>query len=648
VTQRFATGALVRVLWYGCFGHGCFGSGASTGPRGTWGVVADRHSSPDSAFHSPEERWNRTFSTLFGASTGRRRTDGYGYSVGVTRAGEPTSVDAARPLVQPFAHRPPLCVKDLFSRCDLLTPAGRVALAEHLHIPGRRPAVFADELRDVPLILEREHLAETARLIGHNIRGGFGAGVTARTVGELVPLVARVDGPIRLSALATRQRDRLAREQITTWAEVSYCTVGTMLGWVNVGEVFVTSLIGAAVAVAVAAIDCPVVGSEDLTLAGLLEAILAAAGDFRDRAAFEHLVTGQMTIAGVASTIGISFERVRQMRRRAEVRVRDAVEGHPAVAEIAAALAASLGRAAPLAGLPASLDEVGIDLDSNDSRTRLLLWLAGPYRAVNGNGSWIATDPQDLAAETRDLLAEDGGVRPFDHVVKSVAHLGLLPDHAEAWIVAQPVRIVDDLVVLTTGTDAEIAERALSALGRSASLEELTGWIDRAGDPSRLWVTLNNDRRFVRTGPRCFELAEWGSVAYAPQLSLYDDDLPPSGDGGGGGDGLDVRVAVDAATFAGDGGALPAEWAWTLGLTPGAGRSLASRFGPLSVTYDGAAASRGSLRPIARAIGADYGDVIVLRLRPSHTEIDVSLFRQNQQSITDRLGAPTSWTPPPT
>lgn len=115
--------------------------------------------------------------------------------------------------------------------------------------------------------------------------------------------------------------------------------------------------------------------------------------------------------------------------------------------------------------------------------------------------------------ETLLLLLEDGGVRPVEHVTKELERLGVNHEHTGSWLAEQPVRLVEDLVVSTRGSAAQVAERALSATGRAMTLPELgpfTGAPETEGEVAGLRALLHGTRRFVWVGDDGFELAEWG------------------------------------------------------------------------------------------------------------------------------------------
>ncbi|MGI8758593.1 MAG: hypothetical protein ACR2K0_04735 [Acidimicrobiales bacterium] len=347
-----------------------------------------------------------------------------------------------------------------------------------------------------------------------------------------------------------------------------------------------------------------------------LTRVLVAAGDERDRLVFERLTLaphGPVTGAEVRAALEISVERVRQIRMRAEDRARSFASDLPGpLHQEVEALAGRLGAAAPLAAVDESLASSGLPA-LPDSRSLLALWLAGPYRGVGGHPGWIATDPAELRAETRRMLGEDGGVRLADQVAKELDVLGLAPELVEHWLAEQPVRRVADVLVDTSGPPADVAERVLSALGRSMTVEELAGWA--GGGPhdagaSALWPVLSRDHRFVRVSADAFELTEWGSARYDELPSLFGPSAPAEALDGPACSWLPVEV--DGALLAGRNGSVPESLVSRLGMRVGGQRTFASRYGPVTLSYDSGGPTRSPLRHVALASGAAIGDKILI------------------------------------
>lgn len=215
-----------------------------------------------------------------------------------------------------------------------------------------------------------------------------------------------------------------------------------------------------------------------------------------------------MAGADLAAALGVGQERLRQLRMRATERVDAAAGTCPQhIRELAAEVGGLVGSAAP----GTAIDELLVSLRlpaMDDSRSRLLLRLAGPYHAVDGHPGWVARDPAELLAETRRMINEDGGVRLAEHVAKELHTVGMSGEHVPAWLARQPVRVADGLVVAKTGAIGDIAERALHARGRAMSMDELAEWLpETPANLEALWAA--RGRRFVVTHENALALAEW-------------------------------------------------------------------------------------------------------------------------------------------
>lgn len=382
---------------------------------------------------------------------------------------------------------------------------------------------------------------------------------------------------------------------------------------------------------------CPVAADRPPTVLAAAERALGTLGDVRDRVVFEQgslLVDHRTTPTRLGTDLAISAERVRQLRCRAEARVRAALGDGPAeLREAVAAVATEIGSALPRTSVDVVLGRRGLPA-LPDPRSLLVLWAAGPYRPVVGSPAWLATDPDGLGPSTTGLVSEDGGVRPVEHLLREIERLGVQPGAAAGWLAEQPVRVHEGLAVLTTGAPADVAERALSATAQAMTSDELSRWVCIPGDGARaaastaaLRDVLRRDRRFVEVGRDRYELAEWGAQPYHDVVPEAAGPGEP-GEWGRAHDGrwwLQVLVGEDV--LAGSGGPVPAGLVDGVGLRPGARRSFSTRYGPVMLTQAASGPARGSLRPVALATGAAAGDVLVLRFRPSDGVASVELVR---------------------
>ena len=341
-----------------------------------------------------------------------------------------------------------------------------------------------------------------------------------------------------------------------------------------------------------------------------LNALLTAAGDARDVDVFAgtSLLNGRrLRLEEVGRSVGLSAERTRQLRRRAEGRVRSAAGAAPIeFRQLVTAVRAWLGAAAPTA----AADEIAERVGAGSSATRagaLLLWLAGPYQPVTGRAGWLGVEPAGLVARTDEWLSEVGGVRPVAELRAELAAEGLRPEHRDAWLATFPTIRVDDMLMRTDGSLGVALERVLFAVGRGQSAAVLA---DRLALTERVDAVrvdavrdlLRRDRRFVRVAPDEYELAEWGSCPFVtePHPSIRNGRLW-------------FEITVGRGTLRGDPQPLSQDIFDELVPTGNVEtlarrRTFTSRYGPVIVVDTDRAPSIASLRHIALACGARAGD----------------------------------------
>ncbi|MGH9138656.1 MAG: hypothetical protein ACRD0G_16700 [Acidimicrobiales bacterium] len=510
---------------------------------------------------------------------------------------------------------------NVFAPVEVLTVPARLELAALVTVPGRAPAILSSQLVTLPLPAESDVLTA----VGEAILAGLGPSAIAvlhdRRLDSVVPLLSSCDGDPVARFLPVRLRGLVARH--TIGVPVVELTVGEVADCPGIGPHGVTTVVAAAVAAALEVVgdtadaragptleDVVMVLAHDAARSGVmrcvlaetvasgpphvrvaaarmlsmaepgadrlsaLDRVLAAAGDVRDRAVFEHVVLGprpSMARRDVAAALGVGLERLRQLGVRAIERVDAAADHGPVeVRELATTVAGLVGWAAPGAAVDESLVSLGLPA-LPDSRSRLLLRMAGPYHHVDGHPGWVALEPAELLVQTRRLIHEDGGVRAREDVARELHLLGMAGGHVADWLARQPVRVSDGLVVATTGTPGDVAERALHACGRAMTVDELAVWVPGSRESvEALWSA--RDRRFVVTDSDALALAEWPDVAEA--TGGVNGREPPA---------CTLRVAVDDGVLGGAAGPVPSSLAHTLGLRRGSRRSFPTRYGPVAV-----------------------------------------------------------------
>jgi hypothetical protein len=451
---------------------------------------------------------------------------------------------------------------EVFAFVETLTVPARRQLSALLAAPGQPLAILPRQFAWSWLPADAEARAE--------IRWTVEAGITDQTIktlarqrlGAIVPALVRCD-PDEPARSASPAWAALVRKHVPDSAPLAAFTLRQISGWPGVGPRRVAQLIGTAVGAAMDVVGqdqfVPLVANPipddirrviaydaarggqlngllvelgsagppdvagaahrllfwskvelDRCLTALTQA-LAAAGDERDRGVFENLVLPlgpSATRPELAAGFGIGAERVRQLAVRATARVAAGLDQAPAaIGELAAELSKQLGSAAPGSAADGALAAPGLP-GLPDTRSRLLLWMAGPYHEVEGHPGWVAIDPAGLIAQTHRLIHQDGGVRPTDHVGKELRAEGVVAEHVESWLARQRVRIGDGLLVATSGSAGDIAERVLHAHGRAMTVDEIAEWFGIPHNFGKLRST--PDQRFVVTGGHALALAEWG------------------------------------------------------------------------------------------------------------------------------------------
>ena len=280
-------------------------------------------------------------------------------------------------------------VADVFAPVDVLGIPARLELSALVAVPGRVPAVLPEELARSPLPADPAMRAAVGAAIEAGLAPAALATLRELRLDAVVPALRGCDGDVLARFLPDRMLRRVARHLETT--DVAALTVGAIAACPGIGgragrvagrgggrswarrHVHVarpTSTVDdVATVLAYDASDGGALraGLEALAESGppevraavermltaspveadwrltCLERVLAAAGDGRDRAVFEHLVLGPgpwVEPGVVAAAIGVGQERLRQLRLRAGERVDAAARDcPPEVRELATALA---------------------------------------------------------------------------------------------------------------------------------------------------------------------------------------------------------------------------------------------------------------------------------------------------------------------
>lgn len=367
----------------------------------------------------------------------------------------------------------------------------------------------------------------------------------------------------------------------------------------------------------------------DLTDAAL--ALIEAAGDERSRRLFVawSLRPDGRSQGDLAAEERVSAQRVAQIVQSAGRRVRDTLARSPGpLCWTVRALRDRLGAVTTEDALAKALANLGA---GGEPTAELLRWLAGPYLAVPRRPGWLAVEPRHLISRTVACLAADGGVRRLADVEAELADLDLRTDQLVAWLADSGAAVVHELTVLVEGPLPDAIERILEAYGTSRSVEELGADLAAGGrsvEEELLTAALRRPR-FARTATGAVRLAAWGPEDDRPAVNRKkhrsrSGSARPSWSAGravervltgrpaSDRERLWLWVKIDAEALRGSEAAVPLALTEGLRLEPPARRTFSSRWGPVTLAFDGSQPTRGSVRAVALAAGAHPEDTLLL------------------------------------
>ncbi len=221
------------------------------------------------------------------------------------------------------------------------------------------------------------------------------------------------------------------------------------------------------------------------------------------------------TLEEVGREFGVTRERIRQLQKRAESAIREAL-AHSDNRQLAWCLhdlKIRLGQAFPIS----MLDEVIPSDGSEDAELArsFALWLAGPFHSDDG---WLLREDVSLATLWQHVhcLIEDGGQIEKQAAVAALVDNGIV-ERAAAELIRSPKDLiaVGSTLFPWSGSVANKAEVVLQLLGRPATDEELVDHIAEGHSRRSLRNRLMEEERFMRTDRDLFAMRSWGLEEYS-------------------------------------------------------------------------------------------------------------------------------------
>lgn len=236
---------------------------------------------------------------------------------------------------------------------------------------------------------------------------------------------------------------------------------------------------------------------------------------------------GPFTLESLGRVYGVTRERVRQLQRRTERRLRREIDESPAARELAGALRDSLGVAYPLDALDqapelAALAPPDVHGDERAELWRTAIWHAGFTIAIRrfepAEGGWAlraGVTPHDLLDGLRERAAATGRLALRD-ARAALAAASVSPAVVAALLDETPegMKRFGETFLPWPPSLTDKAEIILRWLGRPASDVELFDLIEESRSRRGFRNRLTEDQRFMRTDRSVFALRDWGLEKY--------------------------------------------------------------------------------------------------------------------------------------
>jgi hypothetical protein len=240
------------------------------------------------------------------------------------------------------------------------------------------------------------------------------------------------------------------------------------------------------------------------------------------------------TLEDVATELGLSKERVRQLFVRGEKRIREAL-ATPRFAPVgwrAHALRTMLGTSVPAdtSHLSEATRRIsnGVSDAGRERFLDVLLWLAGPY-SWNSDTGWLQSG-EVPGPELIDASSDARGQVDLESLRHRLAGSGLLADVLTAWIdQIGKIRNVDGKWLNWMGSVTDKAARLLDLWGQPATPDEIVKAIDEGHDVRSTRSRLFEDERFMRVDMNRVGLRSWGLDEYSSIAEAMDEELDRRG-----------------------------------------------------------------------------------------------------------------------
>jgi hypothetical protein len=400
------------------------------------------------------------------------------------------------------------------------------------------------------------------------------ASVAAQPFLELMPILVesgerRVDG----SEVSTRLYNLLGRHECLDWHRLRHLSLDEAAPWSGCGRKSLVELFSLATFTAlVLSVRCATHMPDDIDQRGsresadddeavladaasvadphhrgiagdahlpsardLADALLGRLGD-RERVVAEcrlFNVGKTPTLEVVGQQLGVTRERVRQLERKVEERLGNALASEPELALAGEELAQALGSAVPEADLDRLAPKSCLGPESFDQESltgQFLLWLAGPF--VSRHGWLIRNDvlpelEESVETAYREALANVASLASSELEIELV-DLGVRSDLAASCVREWSARHMGAVAV----SAPPLAVRLLSVLNRAGRPQSADALLAELGPSTNRRTLMNlvaSDDRFVRVRRGEVALSEWGFARITTVAEALQDEIARRG-----------------------------------------------------------------------------------------------------------------------
>lgn len=486
-----------------------------------------------------------------GASGARGVAEGCGppgneRGLGMTTAGEdaifdPDSGELQTGIADLVASNPSVTVGDLLPQLralgDTPVPAGKLPTRIRNRIPSRFPSALA-ELRLGALVnMKNVGVGSIAELVENLYRYVAFRSATASEVPDESALSSSIheEAPVNHPG-ATVVSDAWVHglESISAIAATDFnaATLGDLLQ-VNpdLGDLPPTVTTGLAqiLAVDIGNLHQPTIAQVFGNFIGQL--------DTRELTIAKHRIWGndQLTLEETGERLGLTRERVRQLQRQIEGKLRGLlrdVDAAPLRAR-AESLRLRLGTAVPAtSGLFVTAIEWALRDFDDDQKAKaddVLLWAAGPYESI---GDWVTVDRAVLpdSAKARSDLLLDEGFAFLNEAYSYLDTLGINESVHETWLRdCKTLLVLETAVLDTSGNIVDLACRYLAIIAEPRTTDQILEALGRNMNPRGVKQRLMEDSRLIRITKDEFALEEWDFPAYTSVKDLMADAITKAG-----------------------------------------------------------------------------------------------------------------------